>query len=320
MHINNGLGIYWWSPKAAQIGLDPRLGVTLTNLTEKEMGFVDALTISHTDLDIKALANSKNISEDRVKEILFQLDEAGLLDHDRPYLADGDAWWRLRHRLPDHRQIAHIAIPKLDALGFAIALDLVAGGIGSISSEDVQLIGDYDYRRARSDFFGLPRIQALTTLAREVNPHVQLKPTSSPDLVVMTSSHCIDPIAVGNHLSKGIPVLQAWIEEVDVHIGPLSVPHRSPCGTCVYLERLDDDARWVYFAPQAYSGRPVLPELTSFQLGAGFAVREALNFIDGFESVLFQSSVIIPPAPELPCFIEATVHPRCGCKDVIESR
>ncbi|MFC5369801.1 hypothetical protein [Arcanobacterium bovis] len=313
MHINNGLGVYWWSPKSAQIGLDPRLGVELKNLTPPEMEFVDSLTVPHTASDLKELAVSKGMTAQRTHEILANLDRAGLLDSDRPYTPDGDAWWRLRHALPKHRKAIRICVPNLDALGFGIAIELVRAGIGTITTADTQRVGEFDLPSVRSEYLGLPRAQALTTVGREISPHIALGAQKPPHLVVMTGSHCVDPLAVGKYLARGIPVFQAVTEEVDVYVGPISIPHRSPCGTCVYLERLDADARWSYFASQACAGRPVIPEMSTFLLAQSLAVREILNIVDGFKCSITHARWLIPPSPAPPQLTAIDVHPSCDC-------
>ncbi|MBM7825808.1 hypothetical protein JOD55_001635 [Arcanobacterium pluranimalium] len=313
MHITNGLGVYWWSPKSAQIGLDPRIGVELKNLTPKELSFVDSLTVPHTDSDIKELAASKGISPQRTQEILANLDRAGVMDSDRPFTPDGDAWWRLHHRLPQHRKILRICVPNLDALGFGIAIELIRAGIGTLTTADTQTVGEFDYPQVRGEYFGLPRVQALTSIAREINPHITLQTDQPPHLVVMTGSHCVDPLHVGKYLAQGIPVFQAVTEEVDIFVGPVSVPHQSPCGTCVYLERLDADAHWAYFAAQACAGRPVIPEWSSFLLAQSLAVREILNLADGFGCSITHARWLVRPSPAAPMLTALEVHPSCDC-------
>lgn len=318
MHITPGIGFYWVSPQQAQIGLDTRRKVELATYNRAELQLIDMLTIPHTLSEIRRLAAKRGISEARLQDILEMLKENELLNEEKPAIADGLAWERLHRKLPTHREKIKISLPHLDQLGCSIAMYLAAAGINFLNSTDMQKIGEFDHFQLQAQFFGLPRTHGITTILRQINPHIAFSNKKDseflPDIVVLSGSHTLDPIVVGEYLARGVTCLQCWIEELDIYIGTLCSPHLGTCANCLYQHRRAVDQNWPKLVPQALHGRPVVPEMSSLQLAASLAGRELLNLIDFHTTQIRYAVWKIPPAPGKVQLISVPPHPECGCQ------
>ncbi len=315
MHIANGLGCYWLEKDKMQIGLDPRRAIGLTNLSISELEFVSTLTRAHAPIELERLAHARNISSERSKQIITQLETAGICIEETSYLADGQASWRIRNVYPKNRHSIRVEIPRLDQLGCAIALLLAEAGINAIASPDENIIGEYDHFALRNKFFGLKRRAGLTTLLREINPRINLSTKEKPHLAIITGSHAIDPLITGNYFARDIDVLTCWVEEIDIVVGPLNshfLPNKHICNTCLYLYKKDANPQWDKLAIQAFSGRTVIPEINTLHLAATLAVREIINFIDYGSCHINTGIWQIRPTPELPTLKPKNPHPHCN--------
>ena len=316
MHIINGLNIYWTNIDKAQIGIDARVGARLDSLIPAEIELVDALTKPHTEQEYFAHAQHLNIPPSRAKRLLAMLNTAGYLATEEPQLPDAEVNARIHQTPPSRRTSAHIHIPRLDPLGVGIAIALAASGISTISTADEGPVTARDHPILATTMIGMPKIHALTHILRRINPVVHLNSPALPDLAVVTGSHAIDPYYCGAFTSKGIPTLNAWVEEIDVYIGPLTLPHETPCASCVYYYRLEQNPDWAILAPQLFAAAAIPPAVATRDLAIAIAAREIVAEIDGLHSPLRNHICLIPPAPEPPKLRPIAAHPRCGCIEI----
>ncbi|MCI6574494.1 MAG: ThiF family adenylyltransferase [Arcanobacterium sp.] len=313
MHINEGLGVFWTAIDRAQIGLDPRTGAALDNFSAAEIELVDALTQPHTDVEYWQRAHALKIPRSRAQQIVALLDSANLLSTDLPHLPDCAAYWRVHHATPTHRAAAHVHIPVLDSVGVATAICCARAGIGTITTADATIVSPRDHSALTRQHLGIRKNLALTTALREENPAVHTISGSLPTIVVLTNSYGIDPQASVPYTARHIPVLHAWVEEVDSYLGPLTIAHETPCATCINLHHIDANPDWAVLAPQAFAARPIVPESSTVALLAALCTREVLTEIDGYVSPLRKYIYRIPPAPEPAELLTISFHPRCGC-------
>ena len=315
IHITRGLGVYWTSPSQAQIGIDPRIGVRLTNLTKDELRLIDRLTSAHTITEYLEAARSLNITPTRAQEISALLETAGVLSSDLDHIPDAEPHWRIFHTTPTVREQCVVTIPALDQLGFEVARELVAAGVGTVVTGDRRIVGEQDHPDLARDFLGVPRADAFISIARDLNPRVRLNTQEPPHLVILTSHHGINPYATRDLLARGIPTLHAWVEEIDLFVGPLTVPHVTPCPTCLHLQRVDRQPDWELIAPQALSAKEIVPPISSLKIASALCAADALAFCDAVQPATATHLWKIPPAPALPERIELDFHPNCGCRD-----
>lgn len=332
MQLPIGMNVYWASTDHAVVGLDSRTGVVLNGLNRDEAQLVELLERPTTVTEFVEQGENAGISKSRSEEILTMLrDEKLLCAHElREY--DQQALWRTRGRIHS-RGDQSVGIYRADHLGVEIALALAKAGVGCIGCADTSHVGSADHPLLQRKGFGLPRHQILTTELRALNPKIripQIRPpygktdtvcdfltTFQPDVVVLSGYHALDPFASRAILSNGIPVFHACIEEYDIVVGPFSLPDQGTCAQCLYLHRLDAAPEWKHLGPQAIQGRAVPPHSAACSLGASFAARDILAFLDREEILLQHSAWIIEPTNAHPELRPLPVHPDCGCCAVI---
>lgn len=330
MQISTGLGVYWTEVDRAQIGLDPRTGITLDGFTAAELRLVDTLTHATTEVEYRERARKLGVGMARAKQIAALLERAGVLDNRTSQALDSGPCWRLRHS--EHRRgHNHVALHYADQLGAGIGLGLANAGVGRITTTDRAAVGTADHPALRVVGLGLARASMFHQVLqnsvpadshrrlaerREVTYRGQASTSPTPDLVVLTGSHTVDPVLVGEYLARGMPVCLAWVEEVDIYVGPLLLPHSGICGRCLYLYRCESDPKWSRLAVQANVAAAVAAEATGLAMACALAVREIVNALDGATSSLTNAMWRIPPAPGLPELIELQPHPDCGCSEL----
>ncbi|MDO5025520.1 MAG: hypothetical protein Q4E03_03255 [Trueperella sp.] len=325
MQISNGLGFYWTEVDRAQIGLDPRTGIALADFTTAELRLIDALTRTTTTVEYHYRAQQLGVTLERANQIVTLLQRTGVLDERTGSALDSGPHWRLHHQEHSRGQ-KHVALHYADQLGAGIGLGLANAGVGRITTTDRAAVGTADHPALRVDGLGLERASVFHQVLQNFVPadsHRKLADrrsitaaTAAPDLVVLTGSHTVDPILVGEYLSHGTPVFLAWVEEVDIYVGPLLTPQTGLCGRCLYLYRCDADPAWNRLALQASVAVPAMAEATGLGLATALAVREIVNILDEAPSSLTNAMWRIPPAPGQPQLIELQPHPDCGCDDL----
>lgn len=313
MHLPEGLSVFWTRPNRAQIGIDARVGAHLDSLLPQEVNLVAALTTPLTETEYFQLARRMHVPLSRAKRLEAMLAAAGFLCTRPAHVPDAEVNARLRRPSPQARANAHVHIYRLDPLGVGIASALADAGIGIISTADTGTVTPHDHPLLAKEMLGMPRAQACASLLRARNPQVRLDADQLPDMAVVSGSYGVDPYISARFTELGVPVLHAWVEEVDVLIGPLTIAHRTPCATCVYQHQVDSNADWAVLGPQAFAARPLVPAVASRELACAIIAREILAEIDGYTSYLRTNLQVIPPIPELPSLHRIAPHPQCGC-------
>ena len=293
-HIREGLGVFWRDRETLQIGLDPRTGVTISGLTRVEQDFVAALSRPLSETELDASAHKLHISASRRAEILDMLDRAAVLDVPQPDLSE-----------------TCVRLTNLDALGVAIALALAEAGVGSVVFDaSTGVVGPNDHP-ALVRWLGLPRGQALLTALRSVR--VDVRTSGEPDVAVVTGSRLIDPAATGDLCGQGIPHLLAWVEEVDICVGPLVEPGENACAGCVQETRYEADPAWFNLTPQALFAKPIAAQANARNLACDLAVRGILSFLAGDGNSLRETQWRVPAGSAAPRQVAVVAHPACPC-------
>lgn len=355
MQINSGMGIYWSSLKNAQIGLDPRIAQCLTEVTQSEMRLIELLLRPHTSEEITLFAIELEIEKNRYQQILSSLTRLGLLEPPQittltpSVTPEYQANWRIHQNLPEMRNKVVIEIPRLDSLGTEIALDLAAAGVQKMKLTDSAKVGKFSHPVLRDNYFGMRKNRALANYFRAHCPQIEILPNRDvsltfsnatqkfPHLAVLTGNNGVDPLAINTFLGSGTPVLVAYIEEIDISIGPLCLPDYGPCGMCLQHHLVSKIPEWPILAPQACAIRNIPTPLASLKLAASFALRAILEYIDNLDfqqnnvlsrkqtdtnichlpqhtPQLFAKYWKIPPNPAFPYLVSAPVHSNCLCK------
>lgn len=308
-------GVFWTDTREAQVGLDPRVGVSLEGLDLKELQLVDSLTRPHTDAELSARAQAAGISPHRLRTILAMLTRAGVLDPEPSPLPDAIASRRIHGTVPN-RMGHHVHIHRADYLGAGIAIALARCGVGRITTNDDAVVTFNDHPAMRRMGVGVDRRAALKTLIRQENPHVfaGTRTSSPPDLTIVTGTFATDPVTVGQYAAEQVPVYQAWIEEVDIYAGPLTIPHRTACANCLMLHRKSLDPNWPSLIQQACATPALLPDTGAAMLAMSLAVRDIIEALD---TDRVPHMWRIGPAPLAPEPIVLQPHPECGCAGLV---
>ena len=320
MQLTSGLGIYWSSLRHAQIGIDPRIAHCFTNLTKKELRFIEALAHPHSKTEAALLATELEIRDSRREQIIqlltklhaFQPRELQQLQTSR--LSEYRANWRTNGFMPKNREHVIVQIPHLDWLGTEIALLLAATGVQNLISADSDPVGTLSHPALQRNYYGMRKNRALASYFRAMQPHVQhhryelqhpsctldsltstasknavntaatnsaVRPSKQPStLAIVTGKNGIDPLEIDTFLSQGICVLPVIAQEIDILVGPLCTLSTGPCGMCLERHRSEREPNWPVLAPQARAIRDLPLPLASAQLAASLALRAALEFID----------------------------------------
>lgn len=313
MRLIDGMKVFWTDTHHARIGVDPRIGAQLDNFSSQEIMLVAELTRPHTSVEYYEKAKRLKIPRSRAQHIEALLDNAGLLCLESPHIPDAGAYTRWRREPPDYRRRIHVHIVRLDPLGVSIAMLLSSCGIGTITTADDTSVTAIDHPALSSSMIGYPKVHALETALRAMNPIVKLDPDTIPDVAILTGSYGADPHISRVLSSQGIPVFHAWVEEVDIVLGPFTLPHSSACATCINLYKIDSDPAWTAIAPQAFASSPISAPIANEQMAAAIAAREVLSYLDGYPSILHKRLCVIPPHPDVPYLCPVKAHPRCGC-------
>ncbi|QOQ39215.1 hypothetical protein [Trueperella pecoris] len=303
--------VFWTDRWQAQVGLDPRIAISLDGLSKEELGLVDSLTRAQEEPEVKLRARVAGIAPERLRSILSMLERAGVLVNPSVGI-DHQPWRRIRNTLPQ-RAGRHVHIARVDYLGAGIALALARCGIGTITTDDIGTVASNDHPAMKAVGLGRTRSQALKTLLRREAPHIRFGKLDSgrrPDLAVVSGAYASDPVTVGMLLGESVPVYQAWIEEIDLYVGPLSIPHETACGSCLMLHREDLNPHWRTICRQACAATALVPETTSAMMAISLAARDIVAWFDGAPA---PDMWRVGPAPSVPEQLVLEPHPSCGC-------
>lgn len=306
MRLVPGLRVYWSCADCAQIGLDQRVGVSLAGCTRNEVRLVERLGMELSDVEYFTEAKKLGITVQRAQDLIAQLQHFHLLTDEEfatKYSAstplrraEAAATLRTSGMMPQLRETAKVAIASLDELSCEIALSLARAGIGTIAPS---------------------RTSEPTTLIaqlRDINPQIQTKIENADEahLCILGASRAIDPLRASKWIAREVPVLFTCVEEIDVTVGPLCIPHQSACAQCLYLYRCDANTNWPQLFLQTLHAPELHAPVSSLALSAAFATRHALEWLD-FKLSTLEGYWRIGPIPHTPQYFRLAPHPSCGC-------
>lgn len=310
MQLLTDYRVYWRDATTMQIGLDPRTAFTLEGLSPAEQDFIAHLTENRTHIDIESYAHNAEIEPQRLAQIIYMLKDAQILRESE--YEQGSAFLQspMLSRSGDRSQ-ATVLVTNTDALGVGIALALVRAGVGGIVFSDTDIVSTADHPSLQKHWLGLPRSQAFLTALRSARSDIRT--SGEPDIAVVTGSQLVDPFSTSWLMGEDIPHLLAWVEEIDVLVGPLVQPGATPCASCLYKYRKSKDEAWSLLAPQALASNALLPPPDTLDVASSLGARAVLSFLDGLGNPVDRQQWRIPPNPDLPRLLPVYPNPYCGC-------
>ena len=329
-----GLAVLRRGDHEVQIGIDPRHGVLLDNMSE---GLIDLLPAMNGQVTVPELLD--RFTDERSRQaamvLLTSLADAGLLDDASPpeegpptparLSADATAWalrtGNPRRQLVVSRRQAAVVVRGEGRLGVAIAGLLAAAGVGwvdfgavgKVRAEDTgtgYLDSDVDLPRQEA---GVAAIHRSVCTARTGT----LPPARKPDLAVLTDLVVPSPSMIAPLHAEGVPYLLARMRDGTGVVGPLIVPGRTSCPHCMDLQRSDLDPAWPRLALQL-AGRPQPGELAATQATAGLATAQALQTLDwwlagGHIPAIWNTSLELDAVAGTVSSRPWEPHPDCRC-------
>ena len=193
--------------------------------------------------------------------------------------ADGDGGARTLAR----RRAAYVRVHGAGRTGACVASFLAASGVGHVSCADPEPAEPADLAPAGLILadLGAPRQEGAARAVERAAPEVRTGDDGSvPDLVILTGSALPD---LGGQLRRDrIPHLALRTGEAIGVVGPLVLPGRSACLSCVDMRKTEADPQWPTILAQATFAR-VRPQACDTVLAAAtatLAAAQALAFID----------------------------------------
>ncbi len=209
MRLLDGTALLPRGPGALRVGFDRERGVEFTGLDESE---------------IAALRSSARAEPGLLPaHLALRLRAAGLL-------VDPAARTRLALRVEGFDPVSFAVV---DMLVDALDLSLEVRTPARVGRDLAALLG--------ADSFGspIPRVLAQR-LARRASS-LRLVELARPDLVLIAGSYAPEPGALGTLVVEDLPHLPVLAVERGYELGPLVVPGRGPCWSCLTRARAESD-------------------------------------------------------------------------------
>ncbi|GAA3393129.1 TOMM precursor leader peptide-binding protein [Cryptosporangium minutisporangium] len=325
----------WRDATTLQLGADPDRAVVLTAVDAGVASFLTSLDGRRTLPDVVA-APPAGLARTTAEALITALIARGaVVDADAltprvepdadaalPPLPPALASALLTHgahavdRMAARRR-AHVLVRCRGRVGPVVAALLAAGGVGRVvvSGTGVATPDDVTVGGLGPDDIGRPYVLAAIDAARRASPAVDTRPGGGPpDFVVLAAGPLPPPGDQVRWTSAGVPHLPVLLRDGVAIVGPLVVPGRTACLTCVDQHRRDRDPAWPVLAAQlATDRRPEPAEAIVVSTAAALAAAEVTGYLEGAVTSAVGVSLEVGP-PGVPLRHRSwTPHPRCDC-------
>ena len=217
-----------------------------------------------------------------------------------------------------HRADTRVLVLGAGRVGAPLAQLLATSGIGAVDVLDEAPaaapdagVGGLDLRDV-----GRSRGEAVRERLRAVAPSAPSGPLTTADLVVLAPTRPEHLEASRAAVPPGTPHLLAEVRETVGVVGPLVLPGRSACLTCLDLTRTDLDPGWPVLAAQLASpGRARAACDGALALAvAAHASLQVLSLVDGTADPAAIGGTLELALPDWRWRRRSwPVHPACGC-------
>ncbi|MDY5157174.1 hypothetical protein ACGUFB_06850 [Actinotignum schaalii] len=343
MMIRSPLGVYWSDTHEVQIGLDPRVALRLAGLSVAEQQAVSSLASVGTESEFLDACERRAVGEKRARSLLGTLRNSGLLDTSPPCFPD--LTWRtvFVERL-DALAVEICTVLAAGGLGYILTSDT-----SRPHGTDHPIFRRPSWRtftrhQALQSYFrergwgttvikvdagacqvtplGMERAAGHANRGAaaghanraESRPVAAAPGCGRPDFALVTSLQLPDPLRCSPWEMERIPYLLAYIEDIDIRVGPVVVPGSGPCARCLLFAAMDADPAWRYLAPQVFSTRGSAPFTPGVALAAALAVHGTLLALGGQAEHARGTQWVVPPLPSFPYRVVLSSHERCSCE------
>jgi hypothetical protein len=352
--LNPALRALWRDDTTLQLGADAEHAVVLAGIAGPQVDLLSRLDGTRTTDDLVADARGFGMAGPAVLDLIETLQRQGLLVDagapaqtgalpvaERHRLGPDMASWsvdagRVEHGVLAVRRASTVVVEGAGRLGAALTGLLAAGAVGRLLVADGQDVRPADIGPGghRAPAVGTHRAVSAADSATAAAPSTRVATSRDapdyglgaprPDLVVLAPDGPVPPAGrCGQLLAVGVPHLLATTFERVAVVGPLVLPGRSPCATCLELHRVDRDAAWPTVAaqlagpPTPVNGvrGPAACDVVLATLAAALAATAALAYLDEPDRPHELCGALVhvrPPALRARRRSWA-VHPGCGC-------
>ncbi len=207
-----------------------------------------------------------------------------------------------------------VRVSGLGRIGITLVRLLSMDGIDHIDVRDGRPITREVEKLFDDDMKGVPRDQAIRSWLQKGGTRIFR--SGRPHLAITIDNRVIDWGKATELLYGDIPHLPVIVDDLEVTIGPLSIPGITPCFQCVEAERLDVIPDWPAVREQLRTEHAAEPGYSLASAAAGLAAWLTLRLCkegpadsDWFSGIAWTVS---------PTGVQTTkwqMRENCGCQD-----
>jgi hypothetical protein len=300
-------------PSARLLGLDPRTALVVDDLPPPLARMLDELAAPVERVGLVARAVQRGADRDAAEELLGRLVGSGVLvDADGP------------DRVARQRAAATVTVVGGGRLESGIAAGLGLAGVGSVWVEAGPdgPVQECDLGTGLLDGDrGRPRAEAIADVVRRVAPGTSVGPPPAravPDLCVLADAVVPDPSLVAALHRDRIAHLPVRLRDGTGVVGPLVLPGRSACLTCIELHRCGRDPGWPAVTAQLV-GQPGRGDAATAAATAALGVAQVLAALDAAAGGAAPAPSVLGATLEIDIASGGLLrrgwpaHPDCGC-------
>lgn len=294
-------------PDGRLVGLDPAVAVAVAGLPPPLAEMLDELHVPSAGHLLVARAVERGSEREDAEDLLHELFAAGAL-------VDAAAVTRRERQ----RAGSTAVVVGRGPLAVGIVEGLVLAGVGTVHTDTGGEVRADDLGTGYVDADrGADRLTATRAAVRRLVPGAGTGPPPLrlvPDLVVL-ADEIPQPVALTALHAGGITHLPVRLRDGIGIVGPLVLPGRSTCLSCIELRRAAQDRDWPLAAAQL-AGTAGRADPSCVAATVGLATAQALVALDGTG----------PPPPALDATLELDVvagtlrrkewsaDPECHCR------
>jgi hypothetical protein len=300
-------------PSARLLGLDPRTALVVDDLPPPLARMLDELAAPVERVGLVARAVQRGADRDAAEELLGRLVGSGVLvDADGP------------DRVARQRAAAAVTVVGGGRLASGIAAGLGLAGVGSVWVEAGPdgPVQECDLGTGLLDGDrGRPRAEAIADVVRRVAPGTSVGPPPAravPDLCVLADAVVPDPSLLAALQRDRIAHLPVRLRDGTGVVGPLVLPGRSACLTCIELHRCGRDPGWPAVTAQLV-GQPGRGDAATAAATAALGVAQVLAALDAAAGGAVPAPSVLGATLEIDIASGGLLrrgwpaHPDCGC-------
>ncbi len=259
-------------PDGRLVGLDPAVAVAVAGLPPPLAEMLDELHVPSAGHLLVARAVERGADREDAENLLHELFAAGAL-------MDAATGTRREQR----RAGSTAVVVGRGPLAVGIVAGLVLAGVGTVHTDTGGQVRTDDLGTGYLDADrGADRLRATRTAVARLVPGAGTVPPPMrlvPDLVVL-ADEIPQPVGLTALHADSVAHLQVRLRDGIGVVGPLVLPGRSTCLSCIDLQRTAQDREWPLAAAQLV-GTCGRADPSCVAATAGLATAQALAALDG---------------------------------------